>query len=285
MSFRALLLVIALVFGTTVSAEIDRPKNLNETLGLLASALQDSEHVVGLRINTSDVSLEVSWASSTTTIHYPHNLHAQLLNAETALERQELLDDHVEAATVAGLKSDTAYSEDDLENILPILRHVDYLNSFVADNPGQALLSNGQIGDSLILFTLNSETHITYLTKASLDELGVTQSKLFEIAARNLEAKLPELSIEGDGIYSLTYDGYYETAFLTHEPLWRQIDEQLGEILIGFPTRDLVVFVDGEQPEARSILKDIVADFNGTGAYPVSELIYSWNNDGWVLVD
>ncbi len=86
-------------------------------------------------------------------------------------------------------------------------------------------------------------------------------------------------------IYSLTYDGYYETAFLIHAPLWRQIDEQLGEILMVFPTRDLVVFVDGEQPGARDILKEIVVGFNDTGAYPISEFIYSWQNDGWVLSD
>ncbi len=152
-----------------------------ETLNLLATALQGSEHVVDLRINTSNNSIEVSWASSTTSVQYPHNLHAQLLNAETARERQELLDDHVEAAIVLGLASDTAYSKDGLENILPVLRHVDYQNNFVAENPGQALLNNGQIGDSLILFTLNSETHITYLTEDSLDEFGVTRSELFRL--------------------------------------------------------------------------------------------------------
>jgi len=285
LKFRALPIVIFFLFANTALAEIDRPTSLSETLNLLASALEESEQVVGLSINRSDSSIEVSWASSTTSTHYPHNLHAQLLNANTARERQELLDAHVEAAITTGLASDAAFSKDDLENVLPILRHVDYQNSFVAENPGQAIVSNGQIGDSLFLFTLDSATQITYLTEDSLSELGVTRRELFEIAARNLEAKLPELLIEGDSIYSLTYDGYYETAFLTHAPLWRQIDEQLGEVLIGFPTRDLVIFVDGEQPGARDVLKEIVADFNDTGAYPVSEFIYSWQNDGWVLSD
>ena len=271
-------------------AELSKPRDLNETMEWMAEALRALEPVDRVTIDRDGerILLQLNTADQPgdDTVVYPHNMHDTLTYLTDPNERQEVFDFRIQAVFDYAVSGSLEYTAKDLHRIYPVLRHNSLQTTYVADDGTTThLLVGDAIGDANIFYVMDSDKSVSYLSAEILPELGLNEQKLKEIARGNLIRKAEDLNIDGDGIYFLELDGFYESSFVLHSPLWREIDAQIEQVLMAFPTRDLVVFSDGTNPAALGVMRDIVKEFNQTAPYPLSDLVFSWEGDGWQVVE
>jgi hypothetical protein len=91
--------------------------------------------------------------------------------------------------------------------------------------------------------------------------------------------KLPWLSVIE------TEDGYAASRVLLHWR-WAELTLKLGDILIlGMPTRDVVVFTATLEPEKIGQLRETVETVERYQGRPVSRRLFQWTPQGWIDFD
>jgi uncharacterized protein YtpQ (UPF0354 family) len=92
-------------------------------------------------------------------------------------------------------------------------------------------------------------------------------------------AKLPWLHvIDSD-------DGYVASRLLLLDK-WRAIAVELGEpLIVGVPTRDVVVFTASRDPQQLQQLRDTVETIAQHQGRPVSRQLFVWHPEGWRLLE
>ena len=103
------------------------------------------------------------------------------------------------------------------------------------------------------------------------------------MARENFRRHAIPFEIQGGGPYMLIADGNYESSFLLDTALWQEIDQQLGELLLIAPARDLVIFADGARAESRDRLTRILGTAVENVAYPLGGEILLWSSDHWEI--
>jgi uncharacterized protein YtpQ (UPF0354 family) len=269
-------------------ADIAKPKTLNETLTLMVNAFQAESRVRDARTNANLSAVALTLPDETEVIAYPENLHAKLLMGESDAERQTILDAHIASILEGFLQSEQEYSTADHAQIYPVLRHREYRQTFEAEisdqEPGLKLVTIGSVGDTEILFVLDRPSHAVFLTQQLLEELQLTLSELEATAQGNLARKSESLRIEGEWLYFLELDGFYEASMLLEDNLWNKVINQIGDVLLAMPNRDLVVFLPTSTADAEKTLRDIISDYGVTQPYPLSEHIFRREGSDWVVL-
>ena len=72
---------------------------------------------------------------------------------------------------------------------------------------------------------------------------------------------------------------------MTFSPLWQAIDDQIGTVMMAVPARDLVIFVDSPQSGSAAYLRELLVDIAPDLSYPISDHIFEWRDDAWVVVE
>lgn len=271
-----------LLWPGAVLADLDRPDTLDETMQWMADAFEATEDVTSVEIDTANERLLLRIdAEEEPLISYPHNLHQLLGNAETGQERQEFFDFHVLAILETLQAGDMALTVQNLSRIYPVIRHVSMRHNTDLLEPDNEYARGGTMGDTDILYVIDDEMSVKYLMTHDMATLGLTNRKLQEIARGNLALKLENITVEGDGLYMLVLDGFYESSAVTYAPFWEDMSTYMDRVLMAVPARDLVVFADGANPQAERVLRDVIRDFSTKSAYPVSEQLYLWDDGEW----
>ncbi len=270
---------------TAVLAELDRPKSIEETLDWMAEALAEYEGVSNVRVDSEGRFVDVELGPDNELKLFPDNLYLSLTQLDEHDDRQEALDRHIRVSIEAALRDPESHSGADLNRIYPVLRHRSYKENIEVLEPGQKIVAGTILGDSEVLFVYDSEQSVSFVQMQDLEALELNRKSLREHAYGNLRRKYDDLTIDGDGLYYLVLDGFYESSFVTFKPLWRELVPQFQELLMVFPTRDLVVFADGAHHGSEQALREVARDFSSTSAYMISELIYRWEGDGWQPID
>lgn len=281
------LIAVVLMFVFSVStaiADIAKPKTIEETLSLLFSVFASDARIESAQIDHADQSVVVIWPDGQEFVVYPDNLHAKLRNGADDAERQTILDDHIASVVDTFYAPPDTLQPSDLRSILPVLRHKDYRQFLENKEPDQKLVTSGTIGDTDILYVLDTPNSVVFIQQSDLEELGVSQAELEVISHKNLARKSKRLQIEGDALYLVTLDGFYEASMLLDSGLWNDIQSQIGDILLAMPNRDLVVFLPMTEPDADVILRDIIAEYGSDGPYPLSEHVYRWDGKDWITL-
>ncbi|MEO3416589.1 DUF1444 family protein [Roseovarius sp. CAU 1744] len=279
----------ALVFlwawtGAAIS-EIGAPNGVSDTLQWMSEALEAHPETERTVIHKDEGNILLHLKSGTEMVVFPDNLHQKLVTADDDHARQEIFDFHIESVFGSLASSDEGLTPSDLERVFPVIRHREYRETARSEFPKLQFHSSQSLGDSDILYVVDKGDTVSFLTIADLERLKLDSERLRAIGNDNLRRKFDDLRIEGEGVYFLTLDGFYESSFVTFIPMWREIDAQLGEILMAVPARDLVIFVDGAVPESRDYLSELVASLAQDLSYPVSDHLYTWNNDAWIVVE
>ncbi len=282
---RALLLIGALFWPATVLADLKKPDNQTETLRMMADAYRAMEEVVSATIDTKENKLILVLDDDEELFVFPDNLHQKLITAESDKDRQDIFDFHIQATLSGLIEADKDITLADLDRLLPVIRHRDYLEHQGPEGDRPDPFVAGTLGDSYILYVIDSDTSVSYLTKENAAELAQDATSLQYKAQQNLEQKYQDLKIEGDGVYFLVLDGFYESSLVTFSPLWQAIDEQIGTVMMAVPARDLVIFVDSSQSGSAAYLRELLVDIAPDLSYPISDHIFEWRDDVWVVVE
>lgn len=276
---KSVLLLFLTIFAFTapVSAQISRPETLMDTLAILAQSFRNAPEIQAVTVNQAEISLELVLPDGTDMKSDPDNLHRLLQAAENDAARQDILDGFIHN-TVAGFAN--ANAPINPRNIFPIIRAEGY-GEGLGDGP--LPYSEPFVKGLRIYFAEDLPTAIRYINTAQSPAFAPPAQPLSALARGNFLRHAIPFEIQGGGPYILIADGNYEASFLLDTALWQQIDQQLSEVLLIVPARDLVIFADGALPDSRDTLKRILAQALIEAAYPLGDKILVWASDHWEI--
>lgn len=214
---------------------------------------------------------------------------AYLNNAYQAYRSGHDLDTVVETYATATVRTLEVVTPS-LENIVPVIKDDGYVKAAlarrVADTglpPDQALYSTPYTEGLAIVYAVDTPANIQYLSLQDFNALSVSEPELRKAAIANLGRVLPELTLHGaDGLYMFTAGGNYESSILLIEAVWSRLAKRMsGKMVVGIPSRDVLLVADSADREAVARLTDKVREIYATGNYTLTPDLYERVDGGW----
>lgn len=159
------------------------------------------------------------------------------------------------------------------------------------DNPEQwfednALVVRDFIADVQVLYALEFPEGAQLVSLGMMKSWGMDYDRLHQRAMANLESGYGEFRIKPVGKLPWLHvidadDGYAASRILLHWR-WSEVTLTLGEVLVlGMPTRDVVVFTASLDREKIEQLKETVETVERHQGRPVTRTLFQWTPQGW----
>lgn len=212
-----------------------------------------------------------------------------------------------QAEVVPSMPAETAparSAEEELAALRPVLigkRYLDQARKRLAvqlarmspklDNPGpwvedNALVVRDFLADVQIMYALEFKDGTQLVSHGLMKSWGMDPERLHQRALANLDRAHGEISIKQVGklpwLHVIeTEDGYAASRTLLHWR-WAELTLTLGDLLIlGMPTRDVVVFTSTQEPEKIEQMRETVETVERHQGRPVSRRLFQWTPQGW----
>lgn len=283
----------------TAWADIARPETLDDTLILMRDQFAADPRVTSTNIDQEQRYLSFTLNNGPLQISLPDTIHDTLQNAADAAARENALVQFINF-TLAASQAAAPEAPPELTKILPVIRPSGFGHDPARYNFGRKnipALSNDDeedeeeysapislpfTADMEVFFVEDSDQVIQFITLEHLDQLGITAQDLETLANNNLQQREWNLKIEGgDGLHILSLDGNFETSFMLNRAFWQGVDVGLDRIVAVVAARDLVLFVDGDEPGAIENLRTLVDPAINSFPNPISETLLKWDNGRW----
>lgn len=146
-----------------------------------------------------------------------------------------------------------------------------------------AIVSEPLVADLHVVYAIDSQNGIAYLTQGRLEKIGLPLSALRQLALANLRRLLPPLQRVGaEPLFQLKADGNYESSLLLSDKLWTdQASAVQGELVAAVPARDVLVFTGSSSPAGLDRLRQIVNQTYSGGAHIISKTLLVRRNGRW----
>lgn len=164
-----------------------------------------------------------------------------------------------------------------------VSRNMDDPGPWVEDN---ALVVNDFLADVQIMYALEFNEGAQLVSHGMMKAWGMDNERLHQRALANLDRAGGEIAVKPVGKLPWlnvveTQDGYAASRVLLHWR-WAEMTLTLGDILIlGMPTRDVVVFTATQAPEKIEQLRETVDTVERHHGRPVSRRLFQWTPQGW----
>lgn len=214
---------------------------------------------------------------------------AYLHNAYQAYRNGEALAGVVETYARASVKTLEAVAPD-LGNIVPIIKDAAYVNEVSAtlkadegSAPDQALYATPYSEGLVILYAVDTPENIQYLSHRDFQALAMPEPALRARAIENLNRMLPQLTLHsGDDRYMFTAGGNYESSLLLLDAVWDRLAKRMkGGMVVGIPSRDVLLIADSANQAAVAGLRDKVREIHASGNYTLTPELYERVDGGW----
>jgi hypothetical protein len=214
-----------------------------------------------------------------------------------------------EAAPHAPAQPPKAHSpEEEMAALRPLLigkRYLDQARKRLAvqlarmgnnlENPAPWLEDNALVvrafsSDVQVMYALEFKEGAQLVSHGMMKSWGMDAERLHQRALANLDRAHGEIGIKQVGKLPWlsvieTEDGYAASRVLLHWR-WAELTLKLGDILIlGMPTRDVVVFTATLEPEKIGQLRETVETVERYQGRPVSRRLFQWTPQGWIDFD
>lgn len=153
-----------------------------------------------------------------------------------------------------------------------------------------ALVTREFIADVRIMYALEFKEGAQLVSYGMIKGWGMDLERLHQRALANLERAHGEIAIKQVGKLPWlnvieTQDGYAASRVLLHWR-WAELTLTLGDVLIlGMPTRDVVVFTSALDSEKIGQLRETVETVERHQGRPVSRKLFQWTPQGWQEFD
>ena len=165
-------------------------------------------------------------------------------------------------------------------------RGMDDPGPWVEDN---ALVVRDFFADVQIMYALEFKEAPQLVSHGMMKRWGMDPDRLHQRALANLDrageidikqvGKLPWLNV------IQTEDGYAASRVLLHWR-WAELTLKLGDLLIlGMPTRDVVVFTSTQEPEKVEQLRETVDTVERHQGRPITRKLFQWTPQGWQVFE
>lgn len=164
-------------------------------------------------------------------------LYYDLVRAEPA-SRKRQFQDHVASTLEAARAADGGVPQPTRDDLIPMIRNVAWLTD--ARTAGIAAVPF--VGELAVVYAWDRAHSIAYTSRDELEDLGIAQAELPELALTNLRKRLPkELSTRGDGkSFVFTAGGNIEASLILVPEIWDTLAAQLpGDVVACVVARDV----------------------------------------------
>lgn len=168
-----------------------------------------------------------------------------------------------------------------IRQIVPIVknkRFVESLKELNGTNFESRHVYEPYNGDLFIFYAADTEYNIEYLQQKHLQELGIVKDELRQIAIENLGNMLEIKKHDGDLMYMITAGGSYEASIILMNVWNKETFPVKGNIVVGIPTRDMLLITGSENSEGLHKLYDLIENANLNGDHLVSEKMFELVN-------
>ncbi len=163
------------------------------------------------------------------------------------------------------------------------------------DNPetwfeDNALVVRAFTADVQVMYALEFQEGAQLVSHGMMKGWGMDYERLHQRALANLDRAHGEIAIKPVGKLPWlsvieTEDGYAASRVLLHWR-WAELTLTLGDVLVlGMPTRDVVVFTATLDPEKIGQLRETVETVERHQGRPVSRRLFQWTPQGWLDFD
>jgi uncharacterized protein YtpQ (UPF0354 family) len=272
-SMRRHLLVFGCCLGILLGAAAERPSEqefTQEVLTILRSEApgQSFEAVAPLEI-------EWSRGDGRAARMFLANIYKN--SSEDPVERAEAIRSYVRTLLAP---SPNVLTPDDRTRVLPVIRD----EAFLEETRKLSPLSEPLVSNLLVFYVLDFPDRVQYLLPSHLEELRVARAELRALAVANLARKAAEVKVHTLGpIRVVELDGVYESSLLLLDAFWERVRGEVegGKLIAAVPARDLLLFTDASQAEAKTALRDAATQFESEAGYPISAALLVRDGAGW----
>lgn len=215
--------------------------------------------------------------------HYLDNAYSEYVR--TTQNKEEVIERYILSAL------DLYYPKEEfsIEKIVPIIkdrRFVKEIKSLENSDQGQYVFEKYNEG-LYIFYAQDLENSMSYLIQENLAEHNISRPDLRAMATNNLMTILPNIERHGDnGYFMLTAGGDYEASLILDQSIWtKEYFPVKGEIIIGIPSRDVLLITGSEEVENIARLKTTVEEINQTGDHLVSDKIFACRQGSFELFE
>ncbi len=166
-------------------------------------------------------------------------------------------------------------------------RNIDNAETWFEDN---ALVARDFLADVRIMYALEFKEGAQLVSHGMMKGWGMDPERLHQRALANLDRAHGEIAIKQVGKLPWlqvieTDDGYAASRVLLHWR-WAELTLSLGDVLIlGMPTRDVVVFTATLEPQKLEQLQETVETVERHQGRPISRRLFQWTPQGWAEFD
>ena len=167
-----------------------------------------------------------------------------------------------------------------IKDILPVIKDGRFLQSIKELNSNfETKHTYEKYNDKLYIFYVeNTETNINYLTQEQFIKLNIKLGELNKIALENLSNSIQIERHGENGYYMVLADGNYETSMILLDIWNKENFDVKGEIVIGIPSRDLLIVTGKDDSENIEKLNKLIIEINKNGDHLVSTNLFEYRN-------
>jgi uncharacterized protein YtpQ (UPF0354 family) len=248
---------------------------LNETEFCQEFAKRLIQKVEGLKIySIKGLEIQTEFENSNEYKHFLNNCYSEYLREPEEIE--EIIERYLNS-------SESLYNPKltlSINDILPVIKDERFIQSIIEINPDfQKNHTYEKYNDKLYIFYVeDTETNINYLTQEDFKKLNIERSELKKIAIENLSNSI-EIERHGEnGYFMLLADGNYESSLILLDIWYKENFDVKGEIIVGIPSRDLLIITGKNDVENIEKLKRTINEINEDGDHLVSNSLFEYNN-------
>lgn len=233
------------------------------------------EKVNGLKIySMNGLEIQTEYENSNEFKHFLDNCYSEYLREPEEIE--EIFLKYLNSAESIYKPSENI----NISDILPVIKDERFLKNIEEINPNFELdyIFEKYNNELYIFYVEDTETNINYLTKDDFEKLNIEKEELQKIAIENLSNSV-EIEKHGeDGYYMLIVDGNYESSLILLDIWSKKNFEVNGEIIIGIPSRDLLIVTGKNDTLNIEKLKQTINEINENGDHLVSKKMFEYKN-------
>ncbi|PKR79324.1 DUF1444 domain-containing protein [Halalkalibacillus sediminis] len=165
------------------------------------------------------------------------------------------------------------------EQIFPVIRS----GSFPTEsNNGDRLIYTDHTAETRVYYALDLGKSYRLIDEKMLEREGWEEGRVKEVATfniRRLSTEMKKDEVAGNTFYFLsTNDGYDASRILNEALLEEMSAKSEGELAVGVPHQDVLIFVDIKNKSGYDVLAQIMMQFFADGRIPITSLPFLYED-------
>jgi hypothetical protein len=249
--------------------------------GAFADAYADyvCRHAPQIKVDRLDDGVHLTWPDGGTMRQFLNNAYANYRRDAARIE--DIFDTELAAAreAAASMSKDAGL---DLALVLPVVKTDEWLATVrgqrgADDDPNKDLLVQPLVPGLIVVHAQDLPSSLEYVKRGDLT--GIDEAALTARARTNLQARLPDITVQGaDGRYRITLDGFFDVSLVLVAAQWAPQLTLNGDPVFALPCRDELMVCGSDDHEAVTELAALAPRMAAESSYAITGQLLVWRD-------